>query len=114
MGFLDKLWDETLAGPTPETGLSKLRKYNSFAVGTSIINNNNNSSRAPPPPQVVVNDGVSRSITILRTNSTPPLRTLSTQVPVSDPDSPSGPFSSAPSTPTTRNSSHLFIHLDSD
>ncbi|KAM6585432.1 hypothetical protein CsatB_012434 [Cannabis sativa] len=103
MGFLDKLWDETLAGPTPETGLSKLRKYNSFAVGTSINNNNNNnSSRAPPPPQVVVNDGVSRSITILRTNSTPPLRTLSThQVPVSDPDSPSGPFSSAPSTPTT-------------
>ncbi|XP_028752117.1 dormancy-associated protein homolog 4-like [Neltuma alba] len=29
MGFLHKLWDETLAGPTPDTGLSKLRKFDS-------------------------------------------------------------------------------------
>ncbi|KAG8380202.1 hypothetical protein BUALT_Bualt07G0168900 [Buddleja alternifolia] len=35
MGFLHKLWDETLAGPTPDTGLGKLRKYNSFSA-TSI------------------------------------------------------------------------------
>ncbi|CAN8259403.1 unnamed protein product [Cochlearia groenlandica] len=27
MGFLHKLWDETLAGPTPENGLGKLRKH---------------------------------------------------------------------------------------
>ncbi|KAL2336379.1 hypothetical protein Fmac_010825 [Flemingia macrophylla] len=33
MGFLDKLWDETLAGPAPESGLGKLRKYNSFPSG---------------------------------------------------------------------------------
>ncbi|KAH9665392.1 auxin-repressed protein [Citrus sinensis] len=26
MGFLHKLWDETLAGPTPDSGLGKLRK----------------------------------------------------------------------------------------
>ncbi|ERN02259.1 hypothetical protein AMTRI_Chr02g222690 [Amborella trichopoda] len=26
MAFLDKLWDDTLAGPQPENGLSKLRK----------------------------------------------------------------------------------------
>ncbi|XP_031498431.1 dormancy-associated protein homolog 3-like [Nymphaea colorata] len=28
MGLLDQLWDETLAGPRPESGLSKLRKFN--------------------------------------------------------------------------------------
>ncbi|XP_020888130.1 dormancy-associated protein homolog 4 isoform X2 [Arabidopsis lyrata subsp. lyrata] len=27
MGFLHKLWDETLAGPTPENGLGKLRNH---------------------------------------------------------------------------------------
>nr|ACN41230.1 unknown [Picea sitchensis] len=29
MGLLDKLWDETLAGPRPENGLGKLRKTES-------------------------------------------------------------------------------------
>ncbi|KAK8712219.1 hypothetical protein V6N13_147463 [Hibiscus sabdariffa] len=27
MGFLDQLWDDTIAGPPPENGLGKLRKY---------------------------------------------------------------------------------------
>ncbi|CAA0382385.1 unnamed protein product [Arabidopsis thaliana] len=27
MGFSHKLWDETLAGPTPENGLGKLRNH---------------------------------------------------------------------------------------
>ncbi|XP_077218550.1 dormancy-associated protein homolog 3-like [Tasmannia lanceolata] len=31
MGLLDKLWDDTVAGPRPENGLSKLRKYSSFS-----------------------------------------------------------------------------------
>ncbi|RRT45100.1 hypothetical protein B296_00046825 [Ensete ventricosum] len=30
MGLLDKLWDDTLAGPRPETGLGRLRKHSSF------------------------------------------------------------------------------------
>ncbi|XP_020228382.1 dormancy-associated protein homolog 4 isoform X2 [Cajanus cajan] len=55
MGFLDKLWDETLAGPTPETGLGKLRKYNSFPAGGA-------AARSAPPPDVPI----SRSITIVR------------------------------------------------
>ncbi|KAF8393675.1 hypothetical protein HHK36_021922 [Tetracentron sinense] len=56
MGLLDKLWDDTLAGPTPETGLGKLRKYDTFSA-----------SRSPP----IISDEtpVSRSITILRNNS---------------------------------------------
>ncbi|GMH07738.1 hypothetical protein Nepgr_009578 [Nepenthes gracilis] len=30
MGLLEKLWDDTVAGPRPEKGLGKLRKYNTF------------------------------------------------------------------------------------
>ncbi|KAK4375357.1 hypothetical protein RND71_006034 [Anisodus tanguticus] len=71
MGFLHKLWDETLAGPAPDP--SKLHKYNSLA---------GRASSAPPSPTKVGrhNHGgggdidnlipVSRSITILRSNST--------------------------------------------
>ncbi|XP_022777238.1 dormancy-associated protein homolog 4-like [Durio zibethinus] len=84
MGFLQKLWDETLAGPMPETGLGKLRKYDSFSA--------TRSSHAP------VVDGnkirVTRSITILKSNSG--FRNLSVE-PGSAPDSPFG--SSTPGTP---------------
>ncbi|KAG0480993.1 hypothetical protein HPP92_011851 [Vanilla planifolia] len=31
MGLLDKLWDDTLAGPRPETGLGRLRKPAPFS-----------------------------------------------------------------------------------
>ncbi|ONM04341.1 Dormancy-associated protein homolog 3 [Zea mays] len=27
MGLLDQLWDETVAGPRPDSGLGKLRNY---------------------------------------------------------------------------------------
>ncbi|KAF8365180.1 hypothetical protein HHK36_032801 [Tetracentron sinense] len=56
MGFLDKLWDDTLAGPTPETGLGKLRKYESFSATRS-------------PPIVSDETPISRSITILKNSS---------------------------------------------
>ncbi|KAH0666416.1 hypothetical protein KY285_027622 [Solanum tuberosum] len=104
MGFLHKLWDDTLAGPAPESGLGKLRKYNSFA-GRSTCS-------APPSPTKLglhhhgggggggASDDlmpVSRSITILRSNSTCGRSGNST------PDSGSGPsspaFSSAPNSP---------------
>ncbi|XP_022980753.1 dormancy-associated protein homolog 4-like [Cucurbita maxima] len=45
MSFLQKLWDDTLAGPAPDSGLSRLRKYNSFSA-----------SRSPP---MLSNDAVS-------------------------------------------------------
>lgn len=86
MGFLHKLWDETLAGPAPDSGLGKLRKYDSFSAVTR------------PPPVVVPDDVViSRSITILRSNSN--LKNLSVD-PGSAPVSPAG--SSNPTTPFTR------------
>lgn len=31
MGLLDQLWDDTLAGPRPESGLGKLRKHSTFS-----------------------------------------------------------------------------------
>lgn len=85
MGFLLKLWDETLAGPPPETGLGKLRKHDSFSATRS-------------PPMVIPHDDhqvpVTRSITILRTSSH--LKNLSADS-GSAPGSPSG--SSTPGTP---------------
>ncbi|CAN0877756.1 Dormancy-associated protein homolog 4 [Linum grandiflorum] len=63
MGFLHKLWDETLAGPLPEAGLGKLRKYDSFSSATSP---------PLPPPAVICNGGapmaITRTITIAKSN----------------------------------------------
>ncbi|KAL5995757.1 hypothetical protein ACLOJK_025827, partial [Asimina triloba] len=52
MGLLDKLWDDTVAGPQPENGLSKLRKYSSMSAArpSTIVTDE-------PPP-------LSRSISI--------------------------------------------------
>lgn len=52
MGFLHKLWDETVAGPAPENGLAKLRNHIS---GQNITINTNqklmvNPSRVPDSP----------------------------------------------------------------
>ncbi|KAJ8448278.1 hypothetical protein Cgig2_025202 [Carnegiea gigantea] len=106
MGFLHKLWDETLAGPAPESGLGKLRKYNSF----SAVRSANHpfaaaASRSFHHRDRHQNDGrdhhldysdirVSRSITILRTKSVDP---------GSGPSSPT--LSSGSSSPVTRESS---------
>ncbi|KAJ7951459.1 putative Dormancy/auxin associated family protein [Quillaja saponaria] len=89
MGFLHKLWDETLAGPTPDTGLGKLRKYNSLSA-----------VRSPPPtpPADQIPVSITRSITILRTNSTGFRNSFSSD-PSSVPESPSG--SITPRTPLT-------------
>ncbi|CAN1197949.1 Dormancy-associated protein homolog 3 [Linum perenne] len=59
MGFLDQLWDDTVAGPTPENGLGKLRKHKTFSFrSNSVVNVNSNSSEEPTR--------VTRSITIVR------------------------------------------------
>ncbi|XP_058076911.1 dormancy-associated protein homolog 3 [Magnolia sinica] len=44
MGLLDKLWDDTVAGPRPENGLSKLRKYNTFGGRTSAAKESDGGS----------------------------------------------------------------------
>ncbi|XWS16123.1 hypothetical protein CRYUN_Cryun34aG0058600 [Craigia yunnanensis] len=87
MGLLNKLWDETLAGPLPESGLGKLRKYDSFSATRSspdhVVDANNNNKVT-----------ITRSITILKSNSG--FRNLSVE-PGSTPGSPSE--SSTPGTP---------------
>ena len=88
MGFLHKLWDETLAGPMPDSGLGKLRKYDSFSAQSS-----------PPVDAATANSNeemnITRIITIVRKNSSKYLRNISV-------DSSSAPESpSTPSTPTT-------------
>ncbi|XP_030547033.1 dormancy-associated protein homolog 3-like isoform X1 [Rhodamnia argentea] len=35
MGLLDQLWDDTVAGPRPESGLGRLRKFNTFSFRSS-------------------------------------------------------------------------------
>ncbi|KAL7605788.1 dormancy-associated protein homolog 4 [Lactuca sativa] len=79
MGFLHNLWDETLAGPTPDSGIGKLRKYKSLRVRSGSNIDPSNADDISP---------VSRSITILRSNS------LSAS-------SDSGSSPSSPSTPVT-------------
>ncbi|CAK8560494.1 unnamed protein product [Lathyrus sativus] len=82
MGFLDKLWDETLAGPLPESGLGKLRKYNSFSASSGF--------QSPLPVKEDV--PITRSIMIIRSNSNFGRGTVSEPV---------SPCSSTPISPRT-------------
>ncbi|KAL8171618.1 hypothetical protein V2J09_023422 [Rumex salicifolius] len=68
-GFLEKLWDETIAGPTPDLVNRGIRNFQ--------------SQRSNGPPKLN-SDPVSRSITLLRTRSLP-------VGPGSDPSSPRTP-----------------------
>ncbi|XP_072980315.1 dormancy-associated protein homolog 4-like [Typha angustifolia] len=81
MGLLDHLWDDTVAGPPPESGLGKLRKYSSFSPSSA--------SAAAAGTGVTV----TRSITIVRTTSS--------SSPVCSPRSVSGDSSSVPSSPAS-------------
>ncbi|XP_010932358.1 uncharacterized protein [Elaeis guineensis] len=86
MSLLDHLWDETVAGPRPDSGLGKLRKYSSFSPSSSA-----SASAATAPGSF----HVTRSITILRT-ATSPCSTLDSassapSSPASVPDSPITP-----------------------
>ncbi|VAH98334.1 unnamed protein product [Triticum turgidum subsp. durum] len=82
MGLLDQLWDETVAGPRPDHGLGRLRKYSSFSTST--------------PAAADVAPAVTRSITIAR----PPSLSL-----------PSGESNSVPSSPASGPDSPLAAAL---
>ncbi|KAK9131473.1 hypothetical protein Sjap_011960 [Stephania japonica] len=95
MGLLEKLWDDTLAGPRPETGLGRLRKYGSIPAVRS------------PPLCIDVGAGdhdggvmVSKSITILRSKSNGPDFSSSSESGCSTPTSPADSLGS-PATPVT-------------
>ncbi|XXG81584.1 hypothetical protein AAC387_Pa09g2180 [Persea americana] len=82
MGLLDLLWDDTVAGPQPDNGLSKLRKYRTLSCSARTLDF---SDDIP----------VTRSITILKTSH---FRNVSGDT-GSLPSSPAG--SSAPDSPLT-------------
>ena len=89
MGFLHNLWDETLAGPTPDSGIAKLRKYKSLRVRSGRNNDLSNADE---------NSAVSRSITILRSNSI----SASSDSAGSSPSSPGSPVTpGSPFSPTS-------------
>ncbi|XP_047325262.1 dormancy-associated protein homolog 3-like isoform X2 [Impatiens glandulifera] len=59
MSLLEKLWDDTLAGPRPENGLGKLRKKPSSNLGSG-------SDNKPPPDGARAEVRVTRSIMIVK------------------------------------------------
>ncbi|XP_030535933.1 dormancy-associated protein homolog 4-like isoform X2 [Rhodamnia argentea] len=61
MGLLHKLWDETFAGPTPESGLGKLRGHRSSSAAAGLAD--------PAAPFSRGAGLVSRRITIVRTRN---------------------------------------------
>ncbi|WCJ39354.1 Dormancy/auxin associated family protein [Euphorbia peplus] len=95
MGILHKLWDETLAGPTPDNGLGKLRKF------YSMNGSSHSSAFVVPDDDDGHNIGISRSITVLKNNN-PRFKNLSVDTTSgSVPDSPLSSTSSTPFTPGT-------------
>jgi len=109
MGLLDKLWDDTLAGPRPDNGLGKLRKTGSANSAMAPPSNTEdeegltrlNNRRASAELQRSNDEArqVTQSITILK----PPgyLRSLSVDSP-SSPAASSPPISPASLTPRER------------
>lgn len=83
MGLLDLLWDDTVAGPQPDNGLSKLRKYRTLSCSARSLDFSDDIH-------------VTRSITILKTSH---FRNVSGDT-GSLSSSPAG--STAPDSPVTR------------
>ncbi|KAI3897495.1 hypothetical protein MKW92_032843 [Papaver armeniacum] len=81
MGLLDQLWDDTVAGPAPETGLGKLRKHSTFSFRSNSGNKvHRNVTRSimilkPRPGNLTINgnDGGSSSAPASPAGSTPPV-----------------------------------------
>uniref|UniRef100_A0A0D9VTV6 Uncharacterized protein n=1 Tax=Leersia perrieri TaxID=77586 RepID=A0A0D9VTV6_9ORYZ len=72
MGLLDKLWDDTVAGPRPDTGLSRLRKHIARPAAVKINDPAGDATMVvvPPTPPAGADEGtpvkVTRSIMIKR------------------------------------------------
>ncbi|XP_058071424.1 dormancy-associated protein homolog 3-like [Magnolia sinica] len=71
MGILDQLWDDTFAGPLPETGLSKLRKSSTFSYRGKESDGGSERSDGGDSSDDVTE--VSRSIMIVKAAGNPSL-----------------------------------------
>nr|DAD33275.1 TPA_asm: hypothetical protein HUJ06_012126 [Nelumbo nucifera] len=91
MGLLDKLWDDTLAGPLPDNGLGKLRKNSTFSfrpnLGKEADGGNGRSYGDESTDEAM---RVTRSITIIKPpgnltigNGSPPVSPAGSTPPVS-------------------------------
>ncbi|KAF8779763.1 hypothetical protein HU200_002280 [Digitaria exilis] len=93
MGLLDQLWDDTVAGPRPDSGLGKLRKYASFSPSSS--SSSVSAAAAAPPPATPPPVTVTRSITMLR----PSALSVATSPRSESSSAPSSPASGGPDSP---------------
>ncbi|KAM3313361.1 hypothetical protein ACQJBY_032766 [Aegilops geniculata] len=97
MGLLDKLWDDTVAGPQPDTGLGRLRKLAARPAAVKINDVAPGAATVIPPTTPAGGEDapmkVTRSIMIKRpagypssprsAASTPPASPLGTTPPIS-------------------------------
>ncbi|KAM3207201.1 hypothetical protein ACQJBY_062425 [Aegilops geniculata] len=80
MGLIDQLWDDTVAGPRPDHGLGRLRKYSSFSPSSSAA------------PAADAQPTVTRSITIARPQCLSAPSGESTSLPSTPASAPDSPF----------------------
>ncbi|CAN0897167.1 Dormancy-associated protein homolog 3 [Linum grandiflorum] len=91
MSLLEQMWDDTVAGPRPDSGLGKLRKHRTFGFRSATGNDSDGGGSvksyggAAAPEEMT---RVTRSIMIVRppgyqSGSTPPVSPAGSTPPVS-------------------------------
>ncbi|KAG8063420.1 hypothetical protein GUJ93_ZPchr0003g16566 [Zizania palustris] len=97
MGLLDKLWDDTVAGPRPDTGLGRLRKYTGRPAAVKINDAAGDASMVvPPTPPAGADEApmkVTRSIMIKRPAGYPASPRSSASTPPASPAGSTPPIS---------------------
>ncbi|XP_050224768.1 dormancy-associated protein homolog 3 isoform X1 [Mercurialis annua] len=89
MSLLDQLWDDTVAGPRPDSGLGKLRKQSTFNMrSTSGKESDGRNVRSLGDDSAEEVTKVTRSIMIVKppgyqNGSTPPVSPAGSTTPVS-------------------------------
>ncbi|KAG2694742.1 hypothetical protein I3843_08G156500 [Carya illinoinensis] len=88
MGLLDQLWDDTVAGPRPDSGLGKLRKNSVFSIRSgSGKESDGGNARSYGEDSTEEAMRVTRSIMIIKPpgyqNSSPPVSPAGSTPPVS-------------------------------
>ncbi|KAL3843683.1 hypothetical protein ACJIZ3_001086 [Penstemon smallii] len=89
MGLLDQLWDDTVAGPPPDSGLGKLRKHSTFSFRSNSGKESEvNSGRLMGEESAEDEMRVTRSIMIVKppqtsTRDSPPVSPAGSTPPVS-------------------------------
>ncbi|KAA3472257.1 dormancy-associated protein-like protein 3-like isoform X1 [Gossypium australe] len=89
MGLLDQLWDDTVAGPRPDTGLGKLRKQSKFSFWPNSAKESDGGSVRSNGDETSLEEAtrVTRTIMIVKPpgyqTGSPPVSPAGTTPPVS-------------------------------